>query len=96
MKKKELMIENKLGLHARAAAKLVHLASRYSSEICLSREGCNQSIDSKSILGVLMLAASRGTRLVVSVEGPEEADEVFPEDHLESARAGPAVYRGLR
>ncbi len=69
-----LVVENKLGLHARAAAKLVHLASRYSSEICLSREGCHQSIDSKSILGVLMLAASRGTRLVVSVEGPDETE----------------------
>ena len=68
------MVSNKLGLHARAAAKLVRLASRFSSEIHLSREDANQQIDSKSILGVLMLAASKGTRLVISIEGQDEAE----------------------
>jgi phosphocarrier protein len=67
-------VRNKLGLHARAAAKLVRLASRFSSEIHLSREDANQQIDSKSILGVLMLAASPGTRLIVSIEGQDEAE----------------------
>jgi phosphocarrier protein len=69
-----ILVENKLGLHARAAAKLVQLASRFRSEIHLSREGYQQAIDSKSILGVLMLAAGRGTRLVVSVSGPDEVE----------------------
>jgi phosphocarrier protein len=65
-------VENKLGLHARAAARLVRLASRFSSTIYLSREGSSQEIDSKSILGVLMLAATEGTRLVISVRGQDE------------------------
>jgi phosphocarrier protein len=69
-----VQVENKLGLHARAAAKLVRLASRYSSEIHLSREGAIQEIDSKSILGVLMLAAGKGTRLVVSIDGHDEIE----------------------
>jgi phosphocarrier protein HPr len=67
-------VENNLGLHARAAAKLVQLASRFSSEICLSREGANQRIDSKSILGVLKLAAAKGTCLVFSIEGGDEME----------------------
>jgi len=67
-------VENRLGLHARAAAKLVRMASQFSSEVYLSREGAEQAIDSKSILGVLMLAASQGTRLVVSISGLDEAE----------------------
>ncbi len=67
-----VLVSNRLGLHARAAAKLVRLASRFSSEIHLSRENANQQIDSKSILGVLMLAASKGTRLVISIDGKDE------------------------
>jgi phosphocarrier protein HPr len=74
MIKLTLRVENKLGLHARAAAKLVRLASRFSSNIYLSREGANQQIDSKSILGILMLAASQGTCLVVSIEGCDESE----------------------
>jgi phosphocarrier protein HPr len=74
MIRQSLLVENKLGLHARAAAKLVRLASRFSSEIHLSREDANQKIDSKSILGILMLAASKGTRLVISIEGQDEVE----------------------
>jgi phosphocarrier protein HPr len=69
-----ILVSNRLGLHARAAAKLVRLASRFSSDIYLSREDANQQIDSKSILGILMLAASQGTRLVISIEGQDEAE----------------------
>lgn len=67
-------VENNLGLHARAAAKLVQLASGFSSDIYLSRKGANQKIDSKSILGILMLAASKGTCLAVSIEGTDELE----------------------
>ncbi len=74
MIRQTLLVANRLGLHARAAAKLVRLASRYSSEVVLGREGADQRIDAKSILGVLMLAAAMGTRLVVSVEGEDEAE----------------------
>ncbi len=74
MIRQSVLVENRLGLHARAAAKLVRLASRFSSEVHLSREDANQQIDSKSILGILMLAASQGTRLVISIEGRDEAE----------------------
>ncbi len=74
MIRQSVLVENRLGLHARAAAKLVRLASCFSSEVHLSREDANQQIDSKSILGVLMLAASKGTRLIISIEGRDEAE----------------------
>lgn len=74
MIRQSILVTNRLGLHARAAAKLVQLASSFISEIHLSREDANQQIDSKSILGVLMLAASKGTRLVFSIEGRDEAE----------------------
>ena len=67
-------VENKLGLHARAAAKLVRTASRFFSNIYLSRHDANQRIDSKSILGILMLAASQGTRLNFFIEGGDEEE----------------------
>jgi len=69
-----ITVKNRLGLHARAAAKLVQLASRFSSEIHLAREGSNQKINSKSILGILMLAAAQGTRLVFTIEGSDEVE----------------------
>jgi phosphocarrier protein HPr len=74
MIRQSLLVSNNRGLHARAAAKLVRLASSFSSEIRLSRENADQQIDSKSILGVLMMAASKGTRLVISIEGTDEAE----------------------
>jgi len=74
MIRQPVLVSNKLGLHARAAAKLVRLASGFSSEIHISREDAHQKIDSKSILGILMLAASQGTRLVISIEGQDEAE----------------------
>jgi phosphocarrier protein HPr len=76
MIRQSVLVSNRLGLHARAAAKLVRLASRFSSEVHLSREDANQQIDSKSILGVLMLAASKGTRLIISIDGKDEAEAV--------------------
>jgi phosphocarrier protein HPr len=74
MIRQSVFVVNKLGLHARAAAKLVRLASRFSSDVYISREDANQKIDSKSILGILMLAASKGTRLIFSIEGNDEAE----------------------
>jgi phosphocarrier protein len=67
-------VENRLGLHARAAAKLVRTASRFSSDIHISRVGAEQRIDSKSILGILMLAASQGTILAFCIEGGDESE----------------------
>jgi phosphocarrier protein len=74
MIRRPILVENRLGLHARAAAKLVQLTSRFRSEIHLSREEEQQQIDGKSILGILKLGAGRGARLVVTVIGPDEMD----------------------
>ncbi|MEJ2077847.1 MAG: HPr family phosphocarrier protein [Acidobacteriota bacterium] len=68
-----VVIENELGLHARAAARLVRLTSRYESNIKLSRVGLDQHIDAKSILGILLLAARKGTRLQITFDGSDEA-----------------------
>ena len=67
-------IVNKLGLHARAAAKLVRLANRFSSDIRLEREGL--VVNGKSIMGVLMLAAHRESLLSVSAEGADASEAV--------------------
>ena len=74
MIRQSIVVANRLGLHARAAAKLVRLTSRFSSDIYVSREDLNQQIDSKSILGILMLAASQGTRLIISINGSDEVE----------------------
>ncbi len=72
MIQQRVRVENRLGLHARAAAKLVRLASQFASEIHLSRETESRQIDSKSILGILMLTACQGTTLIVTIEGKDE------------------------
>jgi phosphocarrier protein len=72
MIEKEITIVNRLGLHARAAAKFVHAANNFKSKITLSRDG--RQIDGKSILGILMLAAAQGTKLTLRVEGTDERD----------------------
>lgn len=70
MIEKDLVIANRLGLHARAAAKFVHLASRFRSQIQLAKDG--MSVDGKSILGLLTLAGSQGSSLKLRVEGEDE------------------------
>lgn len=69
---REVTICNKLGLHARAAAKFVTLASQFESDILVARGP--QQVNGKSIMGIMMLAASRGTRLEIRVSGTDEAD----------------------
>lgn len=71
MLRQELEICNKLGLHARASAKLVQCASQFASEITIARNG--QSVNAKSIMGIMMLAASQGTTIVVEATGADEA-----------------------
>lgn len=73
MIQKVLKIENRLGLHARAAAKLVQLAGRFQADIHLARLHGNQQINARSILGILMLAAAQGTELVVTLQGDDES-----------------------
>jgi phosphocarrier protein HPr len=62
-------IVNKLGLHARAAAKLTHLAGNYQCDIWLSRSG--RRVNAKSIMGVMMLAAGKGTSVLIEAEGAD-------------------------
>lgn len=69
-----LVLKNRLGLHARAAAKLVHAAAGFTSRLTLTRNG--DEVDAKSILGLLLLAASQGTSLLLRADGPDEADAV--------------------
>ena len=66
-------VENELGLHARAAAKLVKFTGQFESKIKFSRRNSNDEVDGKSILGILLLAAARGTELRVRVSGSDEA-----------------------
>ena len=70
MVEETVVLRNRLGLHARAAAKLVHTAAGFRSRITLEKDG--DAVDGKSILGLLLLAASKGTRLVLRVEGEDE------------------------
>ncbi len=70
MAQREITIVNKLGLHARAAAKLVSTSNSFSSEVFLDKAG--QRVNGKSIMGVMMLAASQGTLLTLEVNGDDE------------------------
>ncbi len=73
---KELLIPNRLGLHARPAAMFVRIASRYRSEIWVSKEG--EEVNGKSIMGLMMLAAGQGSKLRIRCEGPD-ADKASEE-----------------
>lgn len=66
----QITIINKLGLHARAASKLVNLSSQYSSSVYLDKNG--NRVNAKSIMGVMMLAASKGTEMTLEIEGEDE------------------------
>ena len=80
MVEKQLTIINKLGLHARATAKLIGVTSNYSSRIQLIREG--RAVDGKSIMSVMMLAASQGTELLVTAEGDDEHEAMGAIENL--------------
>lgn len=74
MTTRTVTVVNQLGLHARAAARFVHLATRFESRIRVGRD--EKVMDGKSIMGILLLAASRGTTLAVIAEGPDETQAV--------------------
>ena len=71
MQQREVEIVNKLGLHARASAKLTQLAAKYQSDVQMMRNG--RRVNAKSIMGVMMLAAGLGSRVEVEADGPDEA-----------------------
>jgi phosphocarrier protein len=70
--RRSLRIRNRLGLHARAAARFVQTASRFRSQVTASRDG--RTMDGKSILGILLLGASQGTEIEVAADGPDEVE----------------------
>ena len=70
MTSRSVEVINQLGVHARAAAKFVHVASRFEAQVRVARSG--REIDGKSILGILLLAAARGTTIVISADGADE------------------------
>jgi phosphocarrier protein len=74
MKRCAVTIVNPLGLHARAAARFVHLASRFSASVHVSRG--SREIDGKSIMGLLLLSASRGTSVTITADGDDENEAI--------------------
>ena len=70
----DVVVNNELGLHARAAAKFVDVATAYSCEVWVAKEG--HRVNGKSIMGVMMLAASRGSAITLIAEGEDEQDAV--------------------
>ena len=72
MVQQDVQVVNNLGLHARAAARFVALASGFRSQIRVTRG--QRTTDGKSILGLLLLAAARGTSITIAADGPDEAD----------------------
>lgn len=71
MLKQEVEIINKLGLHARASTKLTQVASQFDSEVWIERK--SRRVNAKSIMGVMMLAASKGSKLMLEANGADEA-----------------------
>ncbi len=86
MVRKDITIINKLGLHARAAAKLVTLASEFESDIQLARG--SRQVNAKSIMGVMMLAAGKGTSLELIANGADEEAAVQRLEKLVMDRFG--------
>jgi phosphocarrier protein HPr len=86
MLQREVEIVNKLGLHARASAKLTQIAAKYQSDVWLSRNG--RRVNAKSIMGVMMLAAGKGSTIVIEAEGIDEAEAMTALEQLVAARFG--------
>jgi phosphocarrier protein HPr len=88
MQKTTVTISNRLGLHARASAKLTKLAGSFSSELHMSRNG--RRINAKSIMGVMMLAAGQGTEVEIEADGADEAQALEAIVKLVNERFGEA------
>jgi len=74
MTSQSVTVVNQLGMHARAAAKFVHLATRFESRVKVARD--HREMDGKSIMGILLLAAAQGSTITISAEGSDEHDAV--------------------
>ena len=82
----QLLIRNQLGLHARACALFVKAASRFKSEVTVSRDGV--VVNGKSIMGVMMLAAEEGATITVKADGPDEGDVLVALQELVDGKFG--------
>jgi phosphocarrier protein HPr len=74
MTSQAVTVVNQLGMHARAAAKFVHLAGRFDATVKVARD--RREMDGKSIMGILLLAAARGSTITISADGADERDAV--------------------
>jgi phosphocarrier protein len=88
----EVTIRNRLGLHARAAAKFVHVASRYRAHIRVSRGA--RVVDGKSIMGILLLAAAHGTTIAIAADGNDEHEALSALCELVEAGFGEDAWNG--
>ena len=84
MLQQEVEIINRLGLHARASAKLTQIAGEFKADIWLSRSG--RRVNAKSIMGVMMLAAAMGSKVMIEADGPDEAEAIGAVAGLITAR----------
>ena len=88
MKQKTVTISNRLGLHARAAAKFVRVAAGFAAEINV--QSGRRRVSGKSIMGIMMLAAGRGAEILISADGPDEAAAISALEALVNDRFGEA------
>ena len=95
MKERSVTISNRLGLHARAAERLVRRASQFNSSVELLREDTGETADGKSILSVLLLAASRGTTLIIKTEGEDEERAISALAELVEQKFGEELSDGV-
>jgi len=86
MLQREVEITNKLGLHARASARLTQVAGQFQADIWLSRNG--RRVNAKSIMGVMMLAAAKGSKVVIETEGADETEAMHAVQQLIVERFG--------
>ena len=84
MLQREVEIINKLGLHARASAKLTQVAGRFKADVWVGRNG--RRVNAKSIMGVMMLAAAKGSKVTVETDGPDEQQAMDAVTGLIAAR----------
>ena len=86
MLQREVEIVNKLGLHARASAKLTQLAGKFAADVWLTRNG--RRVNAKSIMGVMMLAAAKGTTVLIETDGADETEAMHALAKLVADRFG--------
>ena len=90
MTSRSVTVVNALGMHARAAARFVQLAARFSSQVRVARDG--KVMDGKSIMGILLLAAARGTTITISADGDDEQTAVDALAELVATGFGEATW----